>query len=120
MESENLAGAVGAQRGERRLAQVVSGVALALRLGELALRVVVAAAEHVIALGLELGGVAEQDRHRRQEHRRGLAALPGPDEPPHGLREEQRGAVQRAAAAFDDAEVIFERYGFRFLIQPTS
>ena len=82
---------------ERRLAELVGGVALPLRLGELALLgvVVVAAAEHVVAFGLQLRGVAEQDGDRGQEHRRGLAAPPGPDEPADRLREEQRGAHAR-------------------------
>ena len=48
------------------------------------------AAEHVVALDLHLGGVAEQARHRRQEHRRGLAARAGPHEAADGLGEEER------------------------------
>ena len=46
--------------------------------------------EHVVALDLHLGGQAEQRQHRRQEHRGGLAAPPGPDEPADCLGEEQR------------------------------
>ncbi len=59
--------------------------------GEDVALVVDLALEHVVALDLHLGGEAEQVRHRRQEHRRGLAAAPGPDEAADGLREEQRG-----------------------------
>ena len=43
---------------------------------------------------LHLGGEPEQRRHRRQEHRGGLAAPPGPDEPADGLGEEQRRGVR--------------------------
>ena len=49
------------------------------------------AAEHVVALDLHLGGVLQQRRHRRQEHRRGLAARPGTHEAADRLGEEQRG-----------------------------
>ena len=47
-------------------------------------------AQDVVALELHLGGEAEQVRDRGQEHRRGLAALAGPDEAADGLREVQR------------------------------
>jgi hypothetical protein len=48
--------------------------------GEDVALVVDPAAEHVVALDLQLGGEAEQVGHRRQEDRRGLAALAGPHE----------------------------------------
>ena len=47
--------------------------------------------EDVVTLDLHLGGVLQQQGHRWQEHRGRLATTPGADEPPHGLREEQRG-----------------------------
>jgi hypothetical protein len=71
-------------------------VPAALRPGELALGIVAAGeVRHVVALGLQLRGVAQQDRDRGQEYRGRLAAPPGPDEPAHHLREEQRGAHAR-------------------------
>ncbi len=81
------------QRLERQLAVGVRGVPAALRLGQLALfGVVRPGGEHVIAGRFQFRGVSEQGRDRRQEHRSGLATLAGPDEPAHGLREEQRRA----------------------------
>ena len=53
------------------------------------------AAQHVVALELQLGGEAEQRRARRQEDRRRLAALAGPHEPADGLGEEQRRGGRR-------------------------
>src|SRR5439155_2668686 len=72
----------------------VRGVALAQRLGQrefVLLAGRTGGAEHMVPFGLEFGGIRQQDRDRRQEHGRGLAALPGPDEPADRLGEEQRG-----------------------------
>ena len=45
----------------------------------------------MVSFGLEFGGVGQQHGHRREEHRRGLPPLPGPDEPADRLGEEQGG-----------------------------
>jgi hypothetical protein len=48
----------------------------------------------VVALRLQLGGEAQQRGHRRHEHRGGLAARPGPDEPPDRLRDAPHWIIQ--------------------------
>jgi len=72
----------------------IAGVALALRLREFVLLGRLrtgAGSKHVVPFGLKLGGEPEQDRHRGQEHRGGLAPPARPDEPAHGLGEVQGG-----------------------------
>src|ERR1035438_2521630 len=84
---------------ERRLVELIRGVPAALRFGEFTLLVIVSAAQHMVPVGLQFRGITEQDRNGRQEHRGRLAALPGPDEPAHRLREIQRGAHARRVDA---------------------
>ena len=78
---------------EGGLVEQVGRIPLALGLGEFAHLGLLAGAggKHVVPFGLEFGGEPEQDRHRGQEHRGGLAPPAGPDEPAHGLGEVQGG-----------------------------